>query len=166
MGLVQAASSAHAQGLIEEDLVNWQDALEHYKRSYDLDATLEHQQAYARLCWQIGLWNEAVPLHIDILEQVAAEHGKAGIEYTTALNNLAVIYKNVGRYSDAEPLYGAALSITRRLLGEDHSDTASSLNNLAGLYNAQSRYSEAGPLFEDALSIRRRVLGADHPDTS
>ena len=30
------------------------DALEHYKRAYDLDATLEHQQAYARLCWQMG----------------------------------------------------------------------------------------------------------------
>ena len=166
LGLVQAASSAHAQGLIEEDVVNWQDALEHYKRAYDLDATLEHQQAYARLCWQMGLWNEAVPLHIDILEQVTAEHGKAGIEYTTALNNLAVIYKNIGRYSDAEPLYGAALSITRRLLGVDHPDTASSLNNLAGLYDAQGRYSKAGPLFKEALSIRHRVLGADHPDTA
>ena len=55
LGVVQAASSAFAQGLIEEDAVNWQDALDHFKRAYDLDATLEHQQAYARLCWQMGL---------------------------------------------------------------------------------------------------------------
>ena len=59
LGLMQAASSAYAQGLIEEDAVNWNDALDHYKRAYDLDATLEHQEAYARLCWQMGRWEEA-----------------------------------------------------------------------------------------------------------
>ena len=52
--LVQAASSAYAQGLIEEDAVNLNDALDHYKRTYDLDSTLEHQEAYARFCWQMG----------------------------------------------------------------------------------------------------------------
>ena len=41
--LVQAASSAYVQGLIEEDAVNWQDALEHYKRAHGQNATLEHQ---------------------------------------------------------------------------------------------------------------------------
>ena len=60
----------------------------------------------------MGRWEEAVPLHKDILEQVAAEHGKAGNEYATALNNLATIYKNTGRYSDAEPLFDEALSIS------------------------------------------------------
>ena len=109
--------------------------------------------------------DEAVPLHIDILEQVTAEHGKAGIEYTTALNNLAVIYKNIGRYSDAEPLYGAALSISRRVLGADHPETATSLNKLAGLYRAQGRYVEAAPMVMEAVEIMERVLGVEHPNT-
>ena len=101
LGVMQAASSAYTQGLIEEDAVNWQDALDHYKRAYDLDATLEHQKAYARLCWRMGRWEEAVPLNKDILEQVAAEYGKTGNEYAAALNNLGMIYDNIGRYSDA-----------------------------------------------------------------
>ena len=166
LGLVQAASSAYAQGLIEEDAVNWQDALEHFKRAYDLDATLEHQQAYAYLCWRMGRWEEALPLNKHILEQVAAEHGKAGNEYATALNNLATIYLNTGRYDVAEPPFDQALSITRRVLGEVHPSTATGLNNLAGLYRAQGRYEDAEPLYDEALSISRRMLGADHPETA
>ena len=34
--------------------MNWQDALDHYKRAYDLDATLEHQQASV---FADGVWN-------------------------------------------------------------------------------------------------------------
>ena len=166
LGVVQAASSAFAQGLIEEDAVNWQDALDHFKRAYDLDATLEHQQAYARLCRWMGRWDEAMPLSKDILEKLASEHGTAGNEYATALNNLATIYHDTGRYEDAEPLYDEALSIRRRVLGADHPDTGVSLNNLALLYESQGRYSEAEPLFDEALSIHRRVLGPDHPDTA
>ena len=96
--LVQAASSAYAQGLIEEDAVNLSDALDHYKRTYDLDATLEHQEAYARFCWQMGLWNEAFLLCKDILEKTEEEHGKADNEYAAALNKLALIYEISGHY--------------------------------------------------------------------
>jgi 5'-deoxynucleotidase YfbR-like HD superfamily hydrolase len=96
--LVQAASSAYAQGLMEEDAVNLNDALDHYERTYDLDATLEHQEAYARFCWQMGLWNEAFLLCKDILEKTEEEHGKADNEYAAALNNLALIYEIAGHY--------------------------------------------------------------------
>ena len=165
LGVMQAASSAYAQGLIEEDAVNWREALTHYNRAYDLDATLEHQKAYARLCWQMGRWEVALPLYKDILEQVPAEHGKAGNEYATALNNLAMIYHDTRRYEDAEPLYDEALSIRRRVLGDDHPDTAGSLNNLAALYYAQGRYDEAAPRLKEAVEIMEQVLGAEHPNT-
>jgi len=148
LGLVQAASSAYAQGLIEEDAVNWQDALDHYKRAYDLDAALEHQEAYARLRWQMGLWNEALPLCKDILEQTEEEHGKAGNEYAAALNNLANIYKATGRYSKAKPLYEEALSISRSVLEADHPVSATGLNNFAHLIYLQGRYSTAEPLYK------------------
>ena len=162
----KSAAAFYGLGEIAEERVKWQDARDHYKRAYGQDATLEHQQAYARLCWQMGKWDDAVTLLKDILKKVAAEHGRAGNEYATALNNLAMIYHDTGRYSDAEPLYYQALSITRRVLGTDHLDTAVSLNKLAGLYYAQGRYSDAELLFDEVLSIRRRVLGADHPDTA
>lgn len=160
-----SARMAYLRGEIAEWEIRWQDALEHYKRAYHLDATLEHQQAYARLCWRMRRWEEAVPLLKDLLEQTGAEHGKAGNEYLIALNNLATIYINIGRYDDAEPLYDEALMIRRQVLGADHPDTASSLNNLAGLYHAQRRYVEAAPMVMEAVEIMERVLGAEHPNT-
>ena len=36
----QSAAASYGLGEIAEERVNWQDALEHYKRAYDLDATL------------------------------------------------------------------------------------------------------------------------------
>ena len=161
----KSAAAFYGLGEIAEERVKWQDALDHYKRAYGQDATLEHQQAYARLCWQMGKWDDAVTLLKDILKKVAAEHGKAGNEYATALNNLAMIYHDTGRYSDAEPLYDQALSITRRVLGTDHLDTAVSLNNLAGLYYEQGRYAKAAPLYMEAVEIMERVVGAEHPNT-
>ena len=129
LGVMQAASSAYAQGLIEEGAVNWQDALDHYKRAYDLDATLEHQKAYARLCWRMGRWEEAVPLNKDILEQVAAEYGKTGNEYAAALNNLGMIYDNIGRYAEAAPLFKEAVEIMERVLGVEHPNTKAARGN-------------------------------------
>ena len=145
--------------------MKWQDALEHYKLAYGQDATLEYQKAYARLCLRMGQWDEAVPLHKDILEQVAAEHGKAGNVYAAALNNLAAIYQSTGRHSETMPLFEEALSICSDDLGSDHPDTASSLNNLAVLYRVQRRHKEAAPLLKEAVEIMERLLGAEHPNT-
>ena len=154
----QSAAAHYGLGEIAEERVKWKDALEHYKRAYSQDATLEHQKAYARLCWRMGQWDEAVPLHKDILEQVAAEHGKAGNEYAAALNNLAAIYQSTGRYSEAMPLFDEALSIRRCVLGADHPDTAESLNNLAVLYRVQERHTEAAPLLKEAVEIMERSI--------
>ena len=68
LGRVQAASSAFALGTIEEDALNWQDALDHFKHAYGQDTTFDHLLAYARLCWQMGRWGDAVPLIQNILK--------------------------------------------------------------------------------------------------
>ena len=161
----QSATASYGLGEIAEERVKWQDALKHYKRAFGQDATQEHQQAYARLCWRMGRWDEAFPLRKDILEKVGAESGKEGLEYATALNNLATIYENTGRYYEAEPLFDRALSICRRVMGDDHPYTAMSLNNLAGFHLEQGQYAEAAPLFNEAVEIMEWVLGAEHPNT-
>ena len=52
----------------------------------------------------------------------------------SSLNNLALLYKDMGDYAKAEPLYKEALEIRQKVLGQEHPDTALSLNNLAALY--------------------------------
>jgi len=50
-------------------------------------------------------------------------------------NNLAFLYKLMGRYEEALPLSKKVLEITKEKFGEDHLDTAASYNNLALLYD-------------------------------
>ena len=162
----QSAAAHYGLGEIAEERVNWQSALEHYKRAYGQDPTLEHQKAYARLCWQMGRFDDAVTLLKDILKEVGAISGSDGQQYVQTLNDLALNLQLCGDFDKAEPLHNDALLMRHRVLGDDHPDTAESLNNLAALYRAQGRDEDVEPLYDEALSIRRRVLGADHPDTA
>lgn len=82
------------------------------------------------------------------------------------LNNLAYIYRRVGRYYDAEPLYRRAADLHEETLGPDHPNVATVLNNVASLYQLQRRYDEAEALFVRALDIRERALGLEHPDVA
>ncbi len=84
----------------------------------------------------------------------------------TSLNNLAVVYEDLGRYAEAEPLYNRALAIREKALGPDHPRVATSLNNLALLYHAQGKYAEAEPLYKRALAIQEKALGPEHPDVA
>ena len=87
-------------------------------------------------------------------------------DFASSLNNLGVLYSDMGDYKAVEPLYKKAIEIRKQALGEEHPDYAQSINNLAVLYRAQGRYDDAEPMYDEALSICRRVLGADHPDTA
>jgi tetratricopeptide (TPR) repeat protein len=84
----------------------------------------------------------------------------------TSLNDLAFLYKVMGRYTEAEPLYVRSLAIREQELGANHPDTATSLDNLAELYYSTGRYTEAEPLYVRSLAIREQELGANHPDTA
>ena len=160
-----SARMAYLRGEIAEGEIRLQDALDHYERAYGQDPTFDHLGAYARVCWEMGRWRDAVPLQQNILKQVAQDSREQGAEYAWALNNLAVVLGNLGEYTQAAPLYEQALDIHRRVLGDDHPDTATSLNNLALLYKAQGHFAQAERLYIEAVEIAERVLGAEHPDT-
>ena len=83
-----------------------------------------------------------------------------------SLNNLAVLYSNIGNYAIAERMYTLALTIHEHAFGADHRSTAATLNNLAFLYYSKDEYRVAEPLFIRALQIYEKVLGPDHPDTA
>ena len=87
------------------------------------------------------------------------EHPDVAIQ----LNNLAYLYRSIGRYADAEPLLKEALAITERALGKEHPDTAISLSGLARLYRAMGRYRDAEPLLKQAIAISEKLVGREHP---
>jgi CHAT domain-containing protein/tetratricopeptide (TPR) repeat protein len=94
---------------------------------------------------------------------VKARFGVNHANYSTALNNLAIVYEEQGRYAEAEGIHKRALAIREKALGTDHPDVAQSLHNLGVVYNDQGKYAEAEGQFKRALAIREKALGARHP---
>ncbi|MEB3827856.1 CHAT domain-containing protein [Phormidium sp. CCY1219] len=79
--------------------------------------------------------------------------------YAASLNNLALLYDEMGRYADAEPLFLQAKEIRKVQLGENHPHYATSLNNLAGLMAATDCPHEAFQLMQEAAQIKTRIIG-------
>src|SRR5205085_6654222 len=84
-------------------------------------------------------------------------------DYATCLNNLALLYEEMGGYYKAEPLLLQAVGIYKKVLGDTDPDYAQSLNNLAGLYENTGRYEKAEPLLLQAAEIVKSALGEEHP---
>ena len=72
-------------------------------------------------------------------------------DVANSLNNLAILYMDMGQYAKAEPLYQRSLKISEAKLGPDHPDVADSLNNLANLYMDMGQYAKAEPLYQRSL---------------
>ena len=102
------------------------------------------------------------------LAQQACELGKYvfGVNnhnYATLINNLAGLYRAMGRFTYAEPLYLQAKETIKAQLGENHPHYAASLSGLAELYQAMGRFTDAEPLYLQAKEIIKAQLGENHP---
>ncbi len=111
-----------------------------------------------------GQTAKALPLLQEALEIRKEALGEKHPAYATSLNNLALLYREMGDHKAALPLYQKALEIHKQVLGEKHPDYATSLNNLAILYRDTGDARSALPLYEKALKITRQALGEKHPD--
>ena len=81
------------------------------------------------------------------------------------LNNLAMLYRDLGQNEKAKPLLERALKIREKALGADHWLTAQSLSNQALLLEDAGDFAAAEPLLQRALKIDTRVLGQNHETT-
>src|SRR3984893_17510185 len=111
-----------------------------------------------------GKYSEAIALAQQLLADMEKAHGPVDRDVAGALNNLALLYSDVGNDAEAEPLNKRAIAIMEKVFGLDSREIAPELNNMAGLYKRQGRYAEAEPLFKRALALREKSLPSGHPD--
>ncbi|HSR11422.1 MAG TPA: CHAT domain-containing tetratricopeptide repeat protein [Thermodesulfobacteriota bacterium] len=79
--------------------------------------------------------------------------------HATCLNNLAGLYRAMGKYAAAEPLLKRALEIKRKLPDPGGASLSISLNDLGVLYHVTGNYAAAEPLMKEALEIKRKTPG-------
>ena len=70
--------------------------------------------------------------------------GKDHADVAQSCNNLAELYRALGRYDEADALHRRALEIREQRFGPDHPEVAQTLNNLGVLYAIQERYRRGG----------------------
>jgi CHAT domain-containing protein len=85
-------------------------------------------------------------------------------DYATSLNNLGVLYSDLGDYAKAEEYHLQSLAIRKKVLGEEHADYANSLYNLGNLYRDLGDYAKAEEYYLKSLAIKKKVLGEEHAD--
>ncbi len=119
--------------------------------------------AQVKQLYQEGKYAEAVPAAAETVKLAEKAFGPDDARIAVYLNNLALLYENMGSYADAEPLYLRAIAIDEKTLGPDHPDLATVLCDLAVVYMDQGRNAEAEPLYQRALRIDEKALGAESP---
>jgi CHAT domain-containing protein/tetratricopeptide (TPR) repeat protein len=80
------------------------------------------------------------------------------------MDNLGVLYKELGQYDKAELQYTQSLDKRKKLYGEGDEEMSISYNYLAMLYEETGRYDEALELYAQALEIREIALGTENSD--
>ena len=81
-------------------------------------------------------------------------------------NNLAMIYKGLGKNALAEQHYLRGLEILEEKHGHDSEFTATLFNNLGSLYYSAGFPEQGREVLTEALQIRMKLLGLDHPDVA
>ncbi|WP_258102496.1 CHAT domain-containing protein [Marinoscillum sp. MHG1-6] len=87
----------------------------------------------------------------------------SGVQYATAMNNLAAIARMEGDFALAKELFSKALTIYQKIYGTMHPNYASALNNLASVERLLANYSEAEAHYKKVMEIDRAIYGEDHP---
>ena len=91
-----------------------------------------------------------------------------GLEHPDTLStmdNLGLIYRQLGRVVEGARLQEELLERSTRVLGEEHPDTLRVMHNLGWTYLQLGRAVEAERLQEEVLEKRTGILGDEHPET-
>lgn len=109
---------------------------------------------------------DAAPLYEQAIAEYEALEPPADALSAQLRNNLAMIYKGLGKFALAEQHYLKALETLEKNSGEEPEAVAALYNNLGGLYFTAGFADQAKEMFTQGLNARLELLGDGHPDVA
>ena len=109
---------------------------------------------------------QAIPLYEQAIADYDTERPKHDRLSAQLRNNLAMIYKSLGRYALAEQHYLVALDMMEKVFTRANDRVAAIFNNLGSLYYTAGFPQQAKEMHQDALKIRTEVLGPNDPEVA
>ncbi len=110
-----------------------------------------------------GKYKEGIKYAVAGREKAKQEFGETDSLYANFTEELAVVYREMGRKEEAALLQLQALKIYENVFGKPHAKYVLSLNNLVHVYQILGRYTEAESLSLDALKLGAKIFGTNHP---
>jgi tetratricopeptide (TPR) repeat protein len=146
ISIVLASPIASAQSRSRAEKL--QEARALYKQVYDL--------------YMEGNYASAIPLSERELSIVQELFGPNNLQVAEVMQDLAMLYRNIGDYARAEPLYLQSLKIKEQL-GGSPIGVAETLADLSLLYQKKGDYARAELRYQQSLEIRERILSPNDP---
>ncbi len=109
---------------------------------------------------------QAIPLYEQAIADYDGMVPPRTHESAQVRNNLAMIYKSLGRYPLAEQHYLMALETLEKDHGRSDERVAAVFNNLGGLYYTAGFAEQAKEMHLEALDIRIAIFGPEHPEVA
>lgn len=97
------------------------------------------------------------------LASAEAQHGPRSKEVAKVMNNLGVVYNELGEFSKALDYLQRALDIRLAVLGEENNLAATTYQNLGNTYLNSGDANKALEYFQKAFEINLKVLDPDAP---
>lgn len=108
---------------------------------------------------------QAANLGKDILALYRENKDCKSLEYANDLNNLAIVFDEMGDLDQAIKLYSVVDNLKKELTGEYSVSRADTLNNLGIVLCKNKRYDKAIIVLKLAFTLREQKLGLNHVDT-
>lgn len=126
---------------------------------------LENLYAQIMALYQKDEFHQAEPLVQQVLATIKDIHGDEHPDTAGALNNLAVVKKNLGKFDEATEYYEQALSIQDKRLGKTHPVTLTTRENLGLLYEEIGKYKLAENIYQEIFETHKIEFGTTDPRT-
>lgn len=143
-----------------------------YSQLHEQEKEIAELQARTKEFLMRGKLNSALEAAEACHEATVAYYGKFHPVNAAAINNVAIVYKNLGDLEKAKTHMEQAVEIYEKIVGESHPSMASALANLGLLHVTLSQkasglerinYADiAKTLLEQALTIRMGVFNEKH----
>ena len=111
-----------------------------------------------------GRFQDAASMFTSLLRNAEDCLGRRDSLTLRTRENLANVYRHLGRHKEAAMELEQVLTIREKDLGEEHLDTLNAAHFLANVYHFGQR-EKAEALYERVFASRYKLLGPEHPDT-
>jgi CHAT domain-containing protein/Tfp pilus assembly protein PilF len=139
-------------------------ALRPYKTEFTAEEQARLDESEGQTREAVKLFNgqryaEALPLALSAVETRKEVLGEEHPAYAIVIDNLASIYRGLGKYDEAETLFRQALEINRATIGERTYYYELCLRHVAGTLEDRGQFTDALPLYSKFNELTAQVDG-------